>query len=521
MSASLPDKLTGLLQPRAYPHPVDAVTLVETHISWILLAGEFAYKVKRPVCFPFIDLRSFERRAYYCREELRLNQRFAPQLYLDVCDITVTDGEARIGGTGELVEHAVKMCRFRRADELDNLLAQSRIEPEELASFGRELALIHSWLPVAQPPATWGEPATVYSTTLKNLEECAQASAVFDSASEVQEMKPEFERRLEAARGYMTERRKNGRVRECHGDLHAANVVRLESRLVAFDCMEFKPAFRWIDVADEIAFLLADLETQGYPRHARAFLDGYVGQSGDYQACRLLPLYKAHRALVRAKVTALSQAGSGAGGADATGRSRHRAYVDCAGRALGCKRPVLILMSGLSGSGKTWLADRLAPAIGALHLRSDVERKRLAGLAEHARSGAAVGQGVYSSAYTTRVYEYLARAAEDVLAGGYTVIVDATFSRREDREVFRKLARGSGVTACLVHCRAPHDVLVSRVVGRDLHGKDASEADVAVLDWQKARWEPVKSEEQWTVIPVETEHIDLEELTRRIAAFTD
>ena len=178
-------------------------------------------------------------------------------------------------------------------------------------------------------------------------------------------------------------------------------------------------------------------------------------------------------------------------------------------------------MSGLSGSGKTWLADRLAPALGALHLRSDVERKRLAGLAEHARSGAAVGQGVYSGAYTTRVYEHLARAAEDVLAGGYTVIVDATFSRHGDREVFRKLARGSGVTACLIHCHAPHDVLVSRVVGRDLHGKDASEADVAVLDWQKQRWEPVQTDEQWEVVTVETAHVDLDDLTRRMTAFKD
>jgi predicted kinase len=356
---------------------------------------------------------------------------------------------------------------------------------------------------------------------LKNLEECAQASAVFDSTAEVRALKAELQRCLEAAAGCMAERRKNGRVRECHGDLHAANVVRLESRLIAFDCMEFEPAFRWIDVADEIAFLLADLETQRHPRHARAFLDGYLAQSGDYQACRLLPLYEAHRALVRAKVTALSQAGPGAVGANDTGRSRHRAYLDWAGRALGCKRPALVLVSGLSGSGKTWLADRLAPALGALHLRSDVERKRLAGLAEHARSGAPVGQGVYSSAFTTRVYEHLSGAAEDVLAGGYTAIVDATFSRREDREVFHKLARRSGVTACLIHCHAPHDVLVSRVVGRDLQGKDASEADVAVLDWQKERWDLVETDEQWTVITVETAHVDLEELTVRIAAFKD
>jgi uncharacterized protein len=518
MSASLPDQLAGLLQPRAYPHAVDAVTLVETHISWILLAGEFAYKIKRPVCFPFIDLRLLERRSYFCREELRLNRRFAPQLYLDVCAVTITAGEARIGGTGELVEHAVKMRRFRRADELDNLLARAQIEPEELASFGRELAAIHSRLPVAELPAPWGDPRTVHTVILKNLEECAQASAIFGCASEVRAMGPGFERRLEAALPWMSNRREGGRVRECHGDLHAANVVRLESRLVAFDCMEFEPAFRWIDVAEEIGFLLADLDARGYPRHAWAFLDGYLAQSGDYQACRLLPLYEAHRALVRAKVTALSQAGSGAASLDDIGRPRYRAYLDCATRALAGKRPTLVLMSGLSGSGKTWLAHRLAPALGAVHLRSDVERKRLAGLAEHSRSGAAVGKGLYSRELSRQVYQHLARVAEDVLAGGYAAIVDATFSRREERGVFRELARRLGVAACLIHCRAPHEVLMSRIVERYAQAADASEADVAVLDWQKEHWEPIGTDEQWAVIAVETAHAELSELLGRIGA---
>jgi predicted kinase len=301
--------------------------------------------------------------------------------------------------------------------------------------------------------------------------------------------------------------------------LHAANVVRVGLRLVAFDCMEFEPAFRWIDIAEEIAFLLADLDARQYPRHARAFLDGYLVQSGDYQACRLLSLYETHRALVRAKVTALSQTGSGVASPDDTGRLRHRAYLDCARRALARKRPSLVLVSGLSGSGKTWLADRLAPALGAVHLRSDVERKRLAGLAEHSRSGAPVGEGMYSEHSTAQVYERLVGAAEDVLAGGYTAIVDATFARREGRDLFRALARRSGVTACLIHCRASHEALVSRIVDRDLSRKDASEADVAVLDWQTKHWEPVVTDEQWTEITVETANVDLDDLSRRIATF--
>jgi predicted kinase len=280
--------------------------------------------------------------------------------------------------------------------------------------------------------------------------------------------------------------------------------------------MEFEPAFRWIDVADEIAFLLADLEAQGYPRHAQAFLAGYLAASGDYQACRLLPVYRAHRALVRAKVMALSRGVAQATDSEDVGRTRHRAYLDCASRALARRRPALVLMSGLSGSGKTWLAERLAPVLGAVHLRSDVERKRLAGTGERSPSGAAVGEGIYSRGFTKRVYEQLSAAAEDILAGGYTAIVDATFARRDDRGVFRKLARRVGVTACLIHCRAPNELLVERILERHLLGTDASEADVSVLDWQKEHWEPVGADEQWAVISAETAGVDLEEMRGRI-----
>jgi uncharacterized protein len=505
--ASLPDHLAALLHPRAYPHPVVGPTLIETHVSWVLLTGEFAYKIKRPVCFPFIDLRSLERRGYFCREELRLNRRFASQLYLEVCAITTLQGEARIGGAGEVTEYAVKMRQFPREEELDNLLAHARIGCDELATFGRELASIHASLPVALPPDSWGDPQRIRDGVLKNVEECAQASEVFERASAVRELQPELEERLSAAVSCMSDRRAVGRVRECHGDLHCANIVRLQSRLVAFDCMEFEPAFRWIDVAEEVAFLLADLEAQQRPLHAQAFLDGYLAASGDYQACRLLPLYKAHRALVRAKVVALSKTGA---------RARHLAYLDCAALALRGGRPILILMSGLSGSGKTWLAERLAPVFGAVHVRSDVERKRLAGLAARSRSGAAPGEGIYSKDFSRVAYKHLAAAAEDVIAGGINVIVDATFSRRDDRNVFRELAGRLSVTICLVHCQAPQEVLVSRIVERQRGGTDPSEADTTILDWQRERWEPIAADERWTVIAAETAHVDLSDLTQQI-----
>lgn len=523
MSAALPENLAALMQPSAYPHPVAEVMLVETHISWILLTGKVAYKIKRPVCFPFLDLRSLERRAFFCREELRLNRRFAPQLYRDVCPIVLVDGAARLDGPGEPIEYAVKMCQFARDDELDNLLAQARIAPPELAAFGRELAAIHGALPVAAPPQPWGDPQAVHDAIVRNLDECVQAGAVFDRASAARSLRPQLEQRLQSLAPWMLTRRENGFIRECHGDLHAANIVRLDSKLVAFDCLEFEPSFRWIDVADELAFLLADLDARGYPRHEQAFLTGYLDQSGDYQACRLLPLYKAHHALVRAKVGALQRRGAsgrGAASPDDNGLRMFGAYVDCAARALSPKSPALILMSGLSGSGKTWLAERLAPILGAVHLRSDIERKRLAGVDPGARTGSAPGEGMYSKDFTARVYAYLAEAVDDILCGGYTAVVDATFSRREDRDGFRKLASRLGAPACLIHCHASHELLRSRIADRDRQGRDASEADVNVLQWQKEHWEPVTPDEQWTVIPVDTAEMDLARLAQRIGSLS-
>ncbi|HEY6921835.1 MAG TPA: hypothetical protein VI653_00080, partial [Steroidobacteraceae bacterium] len=340
MSAELPESLAALLQPGAYPHPVGEVMLVETHISWILLTGTVAYKIKRPVCFPFLDLRSLERRAFFCHEELRLNRRFAPQLYMDVCPIVSVGGSARVAeaGEGTPIEYAVKMSQFSRDEELDNLLTEARIAPVELAAFGRELAAIHGDLPVAAPPQPWGDPQAVHDIIVKNLDECVQASTAFDGASAVRSLRPQLEQCLQALSPWMFDRREDGRVRECHGDLHAANIVRLESKLVAFDCLEFEPSFRWLDVADEVAFLLADLDARGYPLHEQAFLDGYLAHSGDYQACRLLALYKAHHALVRAKVGALQRRESGADSAteDSGGRA-FRSYLDCAACALSRK----------------------------------------------------------------------------------------------------------------------------------------------------------------------------------------
>jgi len=517
MSDGLPRSLSALLRPAAYPHPVDAIELIRTPVSWVLLTGEFAYKLKRPVRYPFIDLTRAERREFCCREELRLNRRFAPQLYFDVCAITTTAGEARIGGDGTAIEYAVKMRQFRREDELDRLLASGEVAPGELGIFGGALAGIHARLPTAAATDPWATADQVGRLVLENLAQCAQAADIFSDVASIEALRAPLQKRLGSLQQCMAARRTAGRVRECHGDLHTCNVVRWRSTLLAFDCMEFEPAFRWIDVADEIAFLLADLGARGYPDHAHSFLAGYLAASGDYQACRLLPMYQAHRALVRAKITAVSARESGP-----ANRARQlqewRRLTGLAAAALTVHRPRLLLTCGTSGSGKTWLADRLAPRLRAIHLRSDVERKRRVGLPPAARLSAEPAQGVYTPESTAAVYADLLAQAEDLLAGGRDAIVDATFGRREQRERFLERARQMGACCLIIVCLAPVEVLHTRVAARCLAGGDASDADQAVLRWQLARHETLDAAELARAVYANTDEPGvIEDVMRQVA----
>lgn len=511
---ALPPQLEHLLSPEAYPHAVDAVELVETHISWILLAGEYAYKIKRPVRLAFIDLTSSQHRAWLCEQEIALNSRFAPSLYLQVCRITSEPDGARMDGPGPTIEHAVKMRQFDRREELDSLLSANAIAPIELERFGAQLAAIHRQMPVASAQSQWGVAAAVRAAVIRNLEECLAAAAGLDRVAELRELRTALVEMLDSVMPVIAERRTGGLVRECHGDLHCGNIVRLNDGLVAFDCLEFEPAFRWIDVADETAFLYMDLQALERPLHAAAFVNGYLASGGDYAACRLLRTYAAHRALVRAKVAALSFGDRRDGQALAGAQARFLRYLQCAQAMLARTAPVLILMSGFSGSGKTHMARGLSASLGAIHLRSDVERKRLAGLGELDRSGSGLAEGLYGADMTRRVHERLLEAAGSVLEGGLTAIVDATFNRRADRALFSELARQLGIPAYVIRCQAPEETLKSRILAREQAGTDASEAGLSVLSWQQNNYEPMSDAEGTTVIVAETEQVDALERVR-------
>jgi uncharacterized protein len=515
----LPEPLRGLLRPAAYPHPVQAVTVIETQLSWVLLAGERAYKIKRPVLLPFVDLRSPAERHRLCHEELRLNRRFAPQLYLEVCPITLSAGQARIGGAGPAIEYAVVMRAFDRSEELDRLVRDKNVTLDELAAFGRWLARLQRELPRwhgASGAGGAGSAAAVAGAMARNVQECAEASAAFGTAERIHALGRALAAEASQRARALEWRAAEGRVRECHADLHLSNVVRIDGQLVAFDCLEFEPAFRWIDVAQDAAFLCADLLGYGEPRLKAAFLDAYLAESGDYHACVVLPLYQADRALVRAKVLALQ----GAARADAL-RARHEGYLEVAERSLEGQAPCCLMMTGLPGSGKSWLAARLAIELPAVTLRSDLERKRLAGIDALARSGSAPGGGLYGELQTAAVYERLEHCAAEVLGGRAMVIVDANYGQRRQRAALAQLCRLMNVPLVVLQCQAPLSLLRQRIGARLEAARDASEADLAVLERQLELREPIEPAEGLTVIKANTALADvvasvLEELRLRL-----
>jgi uncharacterized protein len=514
--AILPQHLSALMTPQAYPHSVRALQLIETHISWIVLTGEFAYKIKRPVKYSFVDQRSLETRKFLCQEEVRLNRRFSPELYLGVCRITVRGGVARIEGNGRAIEHAVKMRQFSQDQGLDRLLEVGRIEPAELELFGQRLAQIHSQL----PPTRQDPPGAVAAIVLDNLKECTRLGRSLGWSSDPHALRAPLEDLLASSAPLRSQRLAHGFVRECHGDLHARNIVRNGARLVAFDCLEFNPVLRWIDLADEIAFLQADLDARGCPLHAHAFLTGYLTESGDYQACVLQPLFQAHRALVRATIVALRATQTVTAADDiSAGYAEYASYVDCAYRAVAPQQPLLVLMCGLSGSGKTWLARRLAPRLAAVHLRSDIERRRLAGLSATVRTGSTVGAGLYSRQMSQTVYERLAVGAAEALRGRYTTIVDATFGCAEDRLRLCEVATRLDVRSCIIYCHAPRQLLEAQILDRERRQDDPSEANLAVLAWQEEGFVAPEPHEASALVEVSSpDSAAIESLIARLSA---
>ncbi len=500
MSDALPQLITALLDPSCYPHPAGRVDLVETHASWLLLAGDFAYKVKKAITLPFLDYGSLERREAFCRAELVLNRRLAPQMYLDVVPIGGPAGRPHPGGL-PAQEWAVRMRRFDEDGRLDHLAARGELRPEHLAQLAATLHAFHEAAAVAGPETRFGAPGQVLAAAQENFGELRELLPPADQA-EVERLARWTDEEFARRAADFAARKAGERIREGHGDLHLGNLVLIDGRVTPFDCIEFNEDFRWNDPASEIAFVWIDLLDHDRPGLAAWFLNAWLEAGGDFDALAVLRFYAVYRAVVRAKVAALRARQEDAPAAQ-TELESARGYLRLAWGIAVPPAPTLTITCGLSGSGKTTASSaRLSdPALdcagGLLRLRSDVERKRLYGLAARESSGSPPDGGIYTPEATARTYARLLEVAGKLLAAGWPVIVDAAFLRRDERAAFRALAAGLGVDFGILACEAPVDELRRRLLERR---GDASEATVEVLERQLGWFEPLAADERARIV---------------------
>lgn len=519
--SSLADLIKVLQDPKVWPPPTDDVKVVETHISYVLLAGDFAYKIKKPVDLGFLDFSTLELRQYYCEQELYLNKRLAPDLYLDVVVITGSVENPQIDGNGPILEYAVRMRRFP-----DNNLLSQRIDsltPELVDRLAIKIAAFHAKIDSADTDNPCGSPDLVCLPMQENFDQIRVLEHEPEVVAQLDRLELWTQRTHSSLSGTLAARKADGFIRECHGDMHLGNITLIDNEAVIFDGIEFSQDLRWIDTISEVSFLVMDLEKRGRPELAQRFLNTYLEQNGDYDGLELLAYYKAYRALVRAKVTAirLDQGDLEKQEHERLEQDLHD-YIDLAERYTKVGQPAVVITHGPSGSGKSFTGRILAMWLPAMQIRSDVERKRLAGLEPHDDSGSVPWSGVYSEDFTRKTYQRLLNLAEDLVAYGFITIVDATFLKQEQRQLFADMAERMLAPFVILDMQIDESLLYQRVRRRSERGMGVSEANEDILDIQLETAEPLTEVELMSVVVVTEDHpLSLSELRSRISPYLD
>ncbi|MBI5040784.1 MAG: AAA family ATPase [Gammaproteobacteria bacterium] len=518
-------KLIATLQrePRRFAHPVQSIRLLETHISRVLLTGAHAYKFKKPVNLGFLDFSTLEQRRFYCHEELRLNRRLAPELYEAVVSITGSPNDPQIDGAGTVIDYAVRMHQFPDGARLDEVSDRGELTRAHIDQIVATLAAFHRHAPTAGTESLHGTPAGIGDRALQNFDQIDAHCEDDAICARLQPLRAWSEAQLHALHDDFELRRREGWIRECHGDLHLANMALVDGRVLIFDALEFSDDLRWIDPLSEVAFLYMDLEHRGHNALARHFLNDYLEAANDYQGLGLFQYYLAYRAMVRAKVAAIEAHQHCKEPVRAKAAlNTLQSYLDLAARYSAPRERVpLIVLHGYSGSGKTWLSTQLIESLGAIRLRSDVERKRLLGLAPEDCTDSGIASGAYAPEITEKTYQRLLALAYPILDARFPAIVDATFLLRSQRAPFQRLAQIAGVPLVILDLQASDTLLRERITQRKGKGRDASEATLAVLEHQRKIAEPLTSAEQACAISVDSSRTpDFDALGRTLLAHT-
>jgi aminoglycoside phosphotransferase family enzyme/predicted kinase len=487
--------IAALQNPALYPHPVDGFRIIETHISWVILTGAYAYKMKKPVDFGFLNFTNLADRKHFCEEELRLNQRMAPDLYLRVLPITGSIDAPVIDGDGEPIEYLLQMREFPQTQLMAEVQARGELTDAHIDALAEQIAQFHLSIPQVPAEHPLNSAEAIVAPMRQNFE---QIRPLLTEQSDLQQLDALFdwtETSIARLQPLLAQRTQQGFIRECHGDLHLGNATLIDDRVVLFDCIEFNEPFRLIDIASDAAFLAMDLEDRGLKCQARRFINGWLERTGDYAALELLNLYKAYRALVRAKVNLFRLHQE----EDAVQRRvilrQYRGYANLAESYSAIPSRFLAITHGVSAVGKSQVALRLVEALGAIRLRSDVERKRLHGAQPEALA-AELDAGIYSTEAGDATYHRLHMLAETALNAGFSVVIDATYLKQQYRQAGWQVAESTGVPFMILTCEAPNAVIEQWLAQRQAQGGDPSDATMAVIKAQQASRDPLSESEQ-------------------------
>jgi uncharacterized protein len=497
MTAAITPLIERMLEPGFYPHGVtEPIQLIQTHISYVLLTGEYAYKIKKPVNFGFLDFTELEQRHHFCLEELRLNQRGAPQLYLEVLPINQQQGAWHLGGSGETVEYTLKMRQFPTAALLSNMFVQGELTPELLQTLARVVAQYHAGAETSDYIQSFGQVDRIRQSFDENYAQTISYIGGPQTQEQFDLTQAYSDRFFQERANLFEQRRQNGWIRACHGDLHLGNICYWQQQMLLFDCIEFNEPFRFVDTMYDVGFMVMDLIARDRPDLANIFLNTYIEQTGDWEGLQLLPLYVSRQAYVRAKVTSFLLNDPGIA-EDVKQKARETAagYYQLAWQSTQTQSGQILIMSGLSGSGKSTVARLLAQKIGAIHIRSDAVRKHLAGIGldQRGTTDGAFGSGIYTPEMTQKTYDRLLELALLLAGQGFSIILDAKYDRQAHRQAVIDQAKSQQLGLKIVQCTTAIEQLRDRLQARQ---GDIADATADLLPEQLKAYEELTAAEQ-------------------------
>jgi uncharacterized protein len=497
--ANLPELIQHMLLPEFYPHPVTMpIELIQTHASVVLLTGDFAYKLKKPVNFGFLDYSTIANRKHFCEEEIRLNQRGAKELYLAVLPISQQGHKYQFGHDGEVVDYAVKMLQFPQSALLSNLFESGQITSDDIVEMGQVVARFHAEAQTSEYISSFGTVAKIRQSIDNNYRQTEKYIGRSQTQPQYTETKAYTDRFLIENEQLFLDRIAGGFIRECHGDLHLRNICYWQHKILLFDCIEFNEPFRFVDTMYDVAFAVMDLEARGRKDLANRFLNAYAEQTGDWAGLQVLPLYLTRQAYVRAKVTSFLLDDPGISIKDRVAAlAAATNYYRQAWEYTRTKQGRLIMISGLSGSGKSTLGQRIAESVGGIQIRSDAVRKHLGGIPLLAKGD----DSLYTPEMTARTYQKVLLLGTKLAVQGFTVILDAKYDRQSLRTAVINLAQSEGIPLDIIHCTAPTSTLVDRLAQRT---GDIADATVDLLASQQAAWEDFSPIEAQYVSTIDT-----------------